>query len=447
MGIDNDAPEAVPPARSRRALLSAGFGGLAGLFASRLAAPGPTAAASGDPLIIGSTTNSAGTANTILTTASAGTTLQVTQTGSGTALRGSAVGPGSIAGFFTAANGTGISGVTGSPNSYGVFASNDGTAGSAGAIRASGKNNHAVVATTDSGGRNAIRATNAGVGGALGSAIFATAEGNSTGVTGRASAGNGVFGFSTNAQGVYGSSTNHIGVQGGGNPGVYGTSTSTFGTGVEGWGYGSAGHGVVGVAKADSGNAGGIYGAADFPATAFAGYFDGKVHVTGALTSPAPASVQIDHPLEPADKVLLHSAVTSDGALTIYAGTVTTDAYGEATVELPRWFEALNTDLRYQLTVIGSFAHAMVQREVKDNRFSIATSEPTTKVSWQLTGVRNDAYARAHPRAIEVAKTKAERGTYLNPVEHGQPESKGVDFEMRRRVRERRAESPPPNLD
>src|SRR4029078_7949274 len=92
---------------------------------SALSLPSTAAAAAGDALLIGDTSNTAGTANTTLTTASTGTALLVTQNGSGTALRGSAGGAGSIAGFFTAANGTGVSGVTGQPNSYGVFGSND----------------------------------------------------------------------------------------------------------------------------------------------------------------------------------------------------------------------------------------------------------------------------------------------------------------------------------
>jgi hypothetical protein len=442
------APPADAPARSRRALLSAGLGGLAGLFASRLAAPGPAAAAAGDPLLIGNTANTAGTANTTLATTSSGTALLVTQNGTGTALRGSAVGAGSIAGFFTAANGTGISGVTAKSSGYGVFGSNDGDYGglSTGAgVRANGKNNHGLVATTDNGGANAVRATNAGVGGGSGSAILAFAEANCTGVTARAQSGAGVFGFAVNGSGVYGSSGNEIGVEGHGNPGVYGISTNVFGSGVEGVGLGSSGHGVVGSATADSGNAAGIYGAG--VGAAFAGYFEGHVHATGGFSSTSATSIRIDHPLAPAEKVLQHSAVSSDEALTIYSGTVTTDAQGEATVELPGWFEALNTDLRYQLTVIGSFAQAMVKREVKANRFGIATSEPATKVSWQLTGVRNDAYARAHPRAVEVAKTKAERGTYLTPVEHGEPESKGFDYPMRQRLREPRPASARPNLE
>ena len=169
-----DAPETdrapfVAPAtvRSRRALLTAAIGGLGGLFASRLGAPAPAIAAAGDPLVLG-IPNSAGSDNTTLTTASTGTALLVTQTGTGTALRGSAVGPGSIAGFFTAANGPGISGVTASPNTYGVFGSNDGAAGTGGAIRANGKNNHGVVASTDSASKVAVKATNSVAGGTAG---------------------------------------------------------------------------------------------------------------------------------------------------------------------------------------------------------------------------------------------------------------------------------------
>jgi hypothetical protein len=188
-----------------------------------------------------------------------------------------------------------------------------------------------------------------------------------------------------------------------------------------------------------------VYGAG--VGAAYGGYFEGAVHATGGITSVLAAATRIDHPLDPANKVLQHSGVTSDEALTIYSGTVTTDATGEATVELPSWFEALNTDVRYQLTVIGSFAQAMVKHEVKGNRFGIATSEPATKVSWQLAGVRHDAYAKAHPATVEAVKSKAERGTYFTPVEHGQPESKGFDYPMRQRLREARAAAPRPTLD
>ena len=170
MAIDTGRTEP----RSRRAILAGALGGVAGLVASRFVSPDRTSAAAGGPVIMGAA-NDAGTTNTSLATASTGTAMLVTQNGTGTALRGSAVGAGSIAGFFTANNGTGISGVTGAAGSYGVFAQNNGAADPAGALRASGGNNHGIVATTASVVANAaaIKAINSGSGVAI--------QGNSTG--------------------------------------------------------------------------------------------------------------------------------------------------------------------------------------------------------------------------------------------------------------------------
>jgi hypothetical protein len=53
-----------------------------------------------------------------------------------------------------------------------------------------------------------------------------------------------------------------------------------------------------------------------------------------------------------------------------------TDRRGEAVVELAEWFEALNRDFRHQLTVIGTFAQAIVAEEIRDDRF---TSAPTSR--------------------------------------------------------------------
>ena len=41
--------------------------------------------------------------------------------------------------------------------------------------------------------------------------------------------------------------------------------------------------------------------------------------------------------------------------MNIYNGNVTTNARGLATVVLPDYFEGLNGEFRYQLTVIGQF--------------------------------------------------------------------------------------------
>jgi len=147
---------------------------------------------------------------------------------------------------------------------------------------------------------------------------------------------------------------------------------------------------------------------------------DGNVGIHGNLSvwgtvSKGGGNFKIDHPLDPANKYLYHSFVESPDMMNIYNGNVVTDSNGIATVELPSYFEALNQDFRYQLTVIGQFAQAIVAKEIVGNRFTIQTSKPAVKVSWQVTGIRHDAYAEAHRVVVEEEKPAAERGTYLHP--------------------------------
>jgi hypothetical protein len=120
--------------------------------------------------------------------------------------------------------------------------------------------------------------------------------------------------------------------------------------------------------------------------------------------------------------------------MNVYNGNITTNQHGEATVSLPDYFEALNGDYRYQLTVIGQFAHAMVETEITDNRFAIKTDRPHVKVSWQVSGIRLDAYAKAHPMIVDQEKPLAEKGFFLHPQAHGQSEDKGLAG--RRRLKE-----------
>jgi hypothetical protein len=76
----------------------------------------------------------------------------------------------------------------------------------------------------------------------------------------------------------------------------------------------------------------------------------------------------------------------------------------------------------------------MVSSEIKDNQFSIKTDKPNVKVSWQVTGIRQDPYANAHRIPVEENKPADEKGKYLYPTEYGQPESKGVFYEQRQRI-------------
>lgn len=162
----------------------------------------------------------------------------------------------------------------------------------------------------------------------------------------------------------------------------------------------------------------------------YAGYFLGSLYATSA--NAGVKAFLIDHPLDPANKVLSHSSVESDERKNIYDGLVTTDSRGYATVTLPNWFGALNVDFRYQLTVVDSedsesFTLAKVVREIgSDNRFKIRTSTPNAKVSWQVTGRRHDPTSEFYPLQVERYKRTGERGRYYAPEAFGKDKSMGL---------------------
>ncbi|HYS55243.1 MAG TPA: hypothetical protein VER58_15910 [Thermoanaerobaculia bacterium] len=150
----------------------------------------------------------------------------------------------------------------------------------------------------------------------------------------------------------------------------------------------------------------------------------GTVSVVGTLTKGG-GSFKIDHPLDPENKYLSHSFVESPDMKDIYDGVARLDAKGEATVELPGWFEALNADFRYQLTAIGRSSPGLyVAEEIHENRFKISGGSPGAKVSWQVTGIRHDDFAEAHRIIVEENKPAAERGKLLYPRERQMAEAR-----------------------
>ena len=246
--------------------------------------------------------------------------------------------------------------------------------------------------------------------------------------------------------GVYGSASTGVGILGACAPtdsnscfnGTAGLNTSTSGPANGLWGLTQSPQGNA-VYLVNSGGGNLIFGTqSDGGSATFyvqgngGGYFGGSVqingnlNVTGTLTKGG-GSFKIDHPLDPANKYLSHSFVESPDMMNVYNGNITTDANGSATVELPDYFEALNRDFRYQLTVIGQFAQAMVAEEIRQNHFTIRTSQPSVKVSWQVTGIRQDAWANAHRIPTEEDKPAEKRGTYLNPDLYDASADKNTD--------------------
>jgi len=228
---------------------------------------------------------------------------------------------------------------------------------------------------------------------------------------------------------------------------VYGDATN------DEWGIGGEFHGgmfgAIGVAESvsEGGDLIGVLGVADDPlddadylysvygidpggvrsVESYSGYFEGDVYVGGVLDYPI-AATRIDHPLDPENMTLSHASVESPDMMNVYNGNVVLDGAGEATVALPDYFEAFNRDFRYQLTCIGGFAPVYVAEEIVGNSFRIAGGEPGMKISWMVTGIRNDAYAQENPLVVEKAKAGRAVGRYLQPEAYGMPSTMSVEY-------------------
>ena len=272
--------------------------------------------------------------------------------------------------------------------------------------------------------------------------------GTGSGVVGTSVGGYGTYGSGYNA-GVYGTGL-HYGVVGAGTGikdgfGVYGIGADNSATPAIAGGPGVVGAGGAG----DTGGVGGVFTPGIYTGTSCAGYcgndavvafgypptigygyagnFNGDLNVKGSIYAGG-KDFKIDHPLDPANKYLFHASVESSEMMNIYTGNVTTDGQGDATVALPEWFEALNTDFRYQVTVIGQFAQAIVAHKMENNQFTIKTSTPNVEVSWQVTGVRQDAFAKAHPLVVEQDKELPVKGFYIHPDLFGAPQEKQIEW-------------------
>ena len=261
----------------------------------------------------------------------------------------------------------------------------------------------------------ALNANNTG-----GLAIIANSSGDAA-ILGGSSSNSGVAGTSVSGDGVFGDSIRGNGVEGDASGpdgfGVYGTNTAEDSIAIYGIDTTASSAGVVGIAPY----------AVIANGSILAGEFIGNVEVEGSLSKDS-GSFKIDHPLDPANKYLYHSFVESPDMMNIYNGNVITDAQGSAVISLPDWFEALNRDFRYQLTVVGQFAQAIVSSKVANHQFAIKSDKPSVEVSWQVTGIRQDAWANAHRIPVEEMKSGKERGFYRHPELYNAPAEKSLTW-------------------
>ncbi len=244
-------------------------------------------------------------------------------------------------------------------------------------FRSSGANSNGIYAEATGGG---------------GSAAYFNGTGTSNGLAAYALTGLGVYGQASSSYGIYGK-----------------TVSASYG-GVIGFSGNNAVYGSLGHANQYS-----LLG-------------NGDIFIAGNLAK-ASGTFKIDHPQDPANKYLIHSFVESPDMMNVYNGNIVTDADGNATVKLPDYFLALNKEFRYQLTAMGTFAEAIIAEEVNAmNEFKIKTDKPNVKISWQVTGIRQDAYANAHRIKDVVEKTGDEKGKYIHPELYNKPANKGIFY-------------------
>jgi len=274
--------------------------------------------------------------------------------------------------------------------------------------------------------------------------ISNTGTGNGISVTSSGNTAYAIYGNAGNSgTGIYGNSINGPAIKGAswsGYAGYFETTNPNNNSDIlsaktiSSNGYAISGHNISGVhAPYLLGALGtmweGVYGSNGSSNTnGYAGLFNGRVKINGNLEKSA-GSFRIDHPLDPANKYLLHSFVESPDMKNIYDGVVTLDMNGESFVELPNYFEALNKDFRYQLTSIGSYSQVYISQEIENNKFKISGGKPGQKISWQVTGTRKDAYAEKYRIQVEEQKVTEEKGRYLHPEVFGLPKEMGIDYD------------------
>ncbi len=339
----------------------------------------------------------------------------------GTALAGSGT---TYGGYFQSASteGRGVYGeaTATSGDTYGVYgksASIDGT-GVYGICTASTFINYGVQGQSDSDqGRGVYGLATSTSGNAYGvygvsfSAISSGVYGQAAAETGQAYGGE-FESYSTSGRGVYGRVPSATGVT----FGVYGRRDS------------DSGRGVYGLASSLTGTIYGVYGEASTASQGYAVYALGDSATTGTK------SFRIDHPFDPENKYLLHYSAESPFPQNFYCGIVTTDRKGYAWVELPDYFAEINTNFKYQLTVVDEsdsdqFVWAKVVRKIQGNRFRIRSNMPGVEVSWEVKSDRNDLRVRFSRPTDERQKTGLEKGKYQHPEYYGLPESMGMDYQ------------------
>ena len=137
----------------------------------------------------------------------------------------------------------------------------------------------------------------------------------------------------------------------------------------------------------------------------------------------AAGSFKIDHPLDPDDRWLHHSFVEGPDMMNVYNGNVGLDANGEAWVDAPRVVRGTQSSCRYQLTALGAPGPISTWRR-RCRVTSWGYRQSPAAACRGRSRVFGRTPGRTHHRiAVDEDKPASERGSFLHPKEHGQPDS------------------------
>lgn len=132
------------------------------------------------------------------------------------------------------------------------------------------------------------------------------------------------------------------------------------------------------------------------------------LEVIGDIKASGTKYFQIDHPNDKGNKFLLQAAIEGPESAVFYRGEAKL-VNGEATVDLPNYFEALTrpNNRTVQLTPIGGWAPLYVVADIKDGRFTVRSDQggSTQRFFWEVKAVRADII----PFQPEVAKPSVRR--------------------------------------
>ncbi|MBS1723765.1 MAG: hypothetical protein JSS66_12525 [Armatimonadetes bacterium] len=223
-----------------------------------------------------------------------------------------------------------------------------------------------------------------------------------------------------------------IHAQGGGDNGdcaFFECLNTGFSYAVKAYTAGSSGRAIDAHATDSSGSNFGVYGESDSGTNGYGVFSNGNTGATGTK------SLVIDHPLDPANKILKQYCAEGSEPTMLYSGMVQLNANGQASVSLPDYFDAIAKNPRYTLTAVGApMPNLYVSGQEVNGVFKISGGKPNGTVSWTVMATRNDPWVRANGAPTVIAKPQAERGHYLTPKLYNQPASKEFGIQPAQRA-------------